>query len=184
MRRRKVLLAALFTLAVAALVAAPMASAASPHFKKNGSPKCTISGGGTTSTSTVCTGALAGLGGGDVLIETTVEGFAVYQCQNGGGNTAPGQNRVLVGPATTPTNISGDEIKNGNLVFTTDAAVLAAAASVSGAAAGCPNPNWSGVNPQLTLTKITLTISQSGLLFTCTASNPNGLSGTVALSCS
>jgi hypothetical protein len=40
------------------------------------------------------------------------------------------------------------------------------------------------VNPQLTLTSITLKISQGGqLLFTCTASNQNGLSGTVPLSC-
>ena len=47
------------------------------------------------------------------------------------------------------------------------------------------DPNWTGVNPQLTVTDISLTISQGGtLLFTCTASNPNGFSsGTVALSC-
>ena len=40
------------------------------------------------------------------------------------------------------------------------------------------------MNPQLTLTSITMDISQGGvLLFTCTASDPNGLSGTVALTC-
>jgi len=34
------------------------------------------------------------------------------------------------------------------------------------------------------VTDIELTISQGGvLLFTCTASNPEGLTGTVALSC-
>jgi hypothetical protein len=34
------------------------------------------------------------------------------------------------------------------------------------------------------VTDISMTISQGGvLLFTCTASNPNGLSGTVALTC-
>jgi hypothetical protein len=162
---------------------ATAALGSSAHFKKGGSPVCTISGGGTASTSTVCSGILAGLGGGDVAIDTTVSGFAVYQCQNGGGNTAPGQNRVLVGPSTTPTNISGNEVKNGNLSFTTNSADLAAASSVSGSAAGCPNSNWTGVNPTLTVTNITLKISQSGPLFTCTASNPNGLSGTVALSC-
>lgn len=49
---------------------------------------------------------------------------------------------------------------------------------------GLSYPNWTGVNPTLTVTDITMTISQGGvLLFTCTASNPNGLSGTVALSC-
>src|SRR5207249_6132131 len=131
-------------------------------FKKGGSPVCTISGSGTNSTSTTCTASLAGLGGGDVTINTTVGGFAVYQCQNGGGNTAPGQNRVLVGPETTPTTISGAEIKNGHLTFRTNPAVLSAPTTVSGSAAGCPNANWTGVNPKLTLTDITLTIAQGG----------------------
>lgn len=180
MRKTLALLAALF---VALLVTAPPASASSPHFKKDGSPVCVVSGSGSTS-STVCTGAMAGLGNADVDLNTTVSGFAVYQCQNGGGNTAPGQNRVLEGPVTAPTHIPGNEIKNGNLSFTTNPAVLSAADTVTGAEAGCPNANWTGVNPVLTVTDISLTIAQGGtLLFTCTASDPNGLSGTVALSC-
>jgi hypothetical protein len=66
----------------------------------------------------------------------------------------------------------------------TNPAVLSAPSTVSGAQAGCPNSNWTGINPTLTLTNITLDISQGGtLLFECTASNPNGLSGTVALTC-
>jgi hypothetical protein len=115
----------------------------------------------------------------------TVSGFAVYQCQNQGSNTAPGQNKVLVGPVTQPTVIPGDQIKNGNVWFTTDPAVLTAPGTVSGAEAGCPNPNWTGVNHTLTLTDITMRISQGGvLLFTCaSASNPNGLSGRVPLAC-
>src|SRR3982751_4956612 len=105
--------------ALAALVGAvtaisTVAFAASPHFKHGGEPVCTITGGGTNSTSTTCTGSLTGLGGGDVTINTTVSGSAVYQCQNNGGQIAPGQNRVLVGPATTPTTIPGSEVKNGN----------------------------------------------------------------------
>jgi len=54
---------------------------------------------------------------------------------------------------------------------------------VTGAAAGCPNPNWTGVNPILTVTSIVLDISQGGLLFHCTASDPDGLTGSVALGC-
>jgi hypothetical protein len=172
--------------AVVALVGAlsAVAVAASPHFKKGGEPVCTITGTGTNSTSTTCKASLSGLGGGDLTIDVTVGGFAVYQCQNAGGNTAPGQNRVLVGPVTTPTTISGDQIKNGNVSFTTNPAVLSAPATVSGAQAGCPNPNWTGVNPALTVTDITMTIAQGGAtLFTCTASNRSGLSGTVPLSC-
>jgi hypothetical protein len=161
-----------------------IALGASPHFKHGGEPVCTISGSGTNSTSTTCTGSLTGLGGGDVTINTTVSGFAVYQCQNNGGQIAPGQNKVLVGPSTTPTTIPGNEIKNGNLTFTTNPATLSAPSTVTGAQAGCPNANWTGVNPSLTLTSISMTIEQGGAtLFTCTASNPNGLSGTVPLSC-
>ena len=173
--------------AVVVLVAVGMtataALAASPHFKKNGEPVCTISG-SSTSKSTTCTATLAGLGGGDLAITTRVAGFAKYQCQNGGGNIAPGQNRVLVGPVVAPTTIPSGSIKNGSVTFTTNPAVLTAPATVSGADAGCPNANWTGVNPRLTVTSITLTIKQSGTtLFTCTASNPNGLSGTVPLAC-
>jgi len=43
---------------------------------------------------------------------------------------------------------------------------------VTGTAAECPNPNWTGVNPILTVTSIVLDISQGGLLFHCTASDP------------
>ncbi len=159
------------------------AFASSAHFKHGGSPTCTITS-STASASTTCTASLAGLGNGDVVLSLTVSGSAVYQCQNGGGNTAPGQNKVLVGPVTEPTVIPGSEVKNGNLTFVTNPAVLTAPTTVTGAQAGCPNANWTGVNPVLTLTDISLDISQGGaLLFHCTASNPNGLSGTVALTC-
>jgi hypothetical protein len=170
---------------VAALGPASAASAASPHFKRGGSPTCTITGTGTASTSTTCTATLAGLGNEDLLIDTTVAGSAVYQCQNRGENIAPGQNRVLVGPVTEPTEIDSDAIKNGNLRFVTNPAVLTAPETVTGAEAGCPNPNWTGVNPTLTVTSITLDIQQpvGTTIFFCTASNPNGLSGTVALTC-
>jgi hypothetical protein len=95
----------------------------------------------------------------------------------------PGRDRG-VGPTTTPTHIPSSAIKNGNLTFTTNPAVLSAPSTVTGAEAGCPNSHWTGVNPTLTVTSITLTISQGGTtLFTCTASNPNGLSGTVPLAC-
>lgn len=173
------------TAVVACFGAFTMAAlAASPHFKKGGAPVCTVTSSSSNSSSTTCTASLAGLGFGDLDIQTTVSGFAVYQCQNGGGNIAPGQNRVLVGPSTTPTLIPSGAIKNGNVSFTTNPAVLSAPSTVSGSAAGCPNSNWTGVNPTVTVTSITLTIAQGGsTLFTCTASNDQGLSGSVPLSC-
>jgi hypothetical protein len=175
----------IFALAIlcAAGCTATAALASSAHFKKGGEPVCTISG-SSTSKSTTCSASLAGLGNGDLNITTTVNGFAVYQCQNAGGNIAPGQNKVLVGPATAPTTIPGNQIKNGNVTFTTNPAVLTAPSTVSGSEAGCPNPNWTGVNPTLTVTSIRLTIAQGGVtLFDCSASNPSGLSGSVPLTC-
>jgi hypothetical protein len=165
-------------------VLSAVAIAASPHFKKGGEPVCTITRTAPNSTSTTCTASLSGLGGGDLTLGTTVGGFAVYQCQNHGGNIAPGQNRVLVGPVTEPTTIPGDSIKNGNVTFTTNPAVLSGPSTVGGGEAGCPSSNWTGVNPTVTVTSITLTIAQGGTtLFTCTASNSSGLSGRVPLTC-
>lgn len=178
MRRISILLAIVSAAAISAA-----AFGASVHFKKGGTPTCTISGAGTTTASATCTGSVAGLGNGDVEIDVTLAGFAVYQCQNKGENVAPGQNKVLVGPTTTPTTISSGEIKNGNLTFTTNEANLSASETVSGQAAGCPNPNWTGVSPTLTTTDLTLTFFQGGQqVFTCSASNPSGLSGTITLS--
>jgi hypothetical protein len=176
----------LFVLAAVSATAALAVSAAlgaSPHFKRGGEPVCTWSG--TTSIPVTCTGTLAGLGNQDLSLDLSVSGFALYQCQNAGGNIAPGQNRVLEGPATSNTSIPASAIKNGNLTFTTNPATLTAAPTVSGTAAGCPNGNWTGVNPTLTLTSITLDIFQpvGTRIFHCTASNPNGLTSPVTLSC-
>jgi hypothetical protein len=183
MRRIRVVLFAVPAMIAAFVLASPAAYAASPHFKKGGEPVCTFSG--TTSIPVTCGGTLAGLGNDDLNIHLAVSGFALYQCQNAGGNTAPGQNRVLEGPATSDTAIPADAIKNGNLTFRTNPATLTAAPTVSGAAAGCPNPNWTGVNPTLTLTSITLDIFQpvTTQIFHCTATNPNGLTSPVTLSC-
>lgn len=163
------------------LLTASTALGASPHFRRGGTPTCTISGTGTPSRTVTCSGSLTGLGNENLVINTIVSGFAVYQCQNPGGNIAPGQNRVLVGPQTTPTTIDSSAIKNGNVNFTTNPNTLSAPTTVSARAAGCPNNQWTGVNPTLTITSIELSIAQGGSTFyDCTVSNPNGLSGTVS----
>ena len=182
MRGRRTILAILVPLFIGFMAAAALAS--SPHFKKGGTPTCTISG-TATSLTTTCTGTLSGLGQENLKIDLTVSGFAVYQCQNGGGNLSPGQNRVLEGPSTVPTFIDSAAIKNGNLTFHTNPNTLSADATVSGGAAGCPNSNWTGVNPVLTLTDITLDIFQpvTTQIFHCTASDPNGLTSPVTLTC-
>jgi hypothetical protein len=179
---RRVLLVFAAVLSTVAL-SASAALAASPHFKRGGTPVCTFSG--STSIPVTCTGTLAGLGNDDLLLNLSVSGSAVYQCQNNGGNIAPGQNKVLIGPATSSTSIPADAIKNGNLTFTTNPATLTAEPTVSAAVAGCPSNQWTGVNPVVTLTSITLVIQQppGTTIFTCTASDPNGLTSPVTLSC-
>jgi hypothetical protein len=153
------------------------------HFlPQTGAPRCTVTlttnPDGSISTTVSCTGTLAGLGNGDLLITTSVSGFALYTCENKGGNQAAGINKVLEGPSVTPTPISGDEIKNGRLTFTTDPNTLTADPTVSGATAGCPNGNWTGVDPQVTATGITLTVDQpvGTRILTCTATNSAGFS--------
>jgi hypothetical protein len=168
------------------VVFATPAFAAGAHFTHGGVPTCTITPIVTatdTSQSVTCSGELAGLGNVDLVLDLSASGFALYQCKNGGGNIAPGQNRVLVGPATSTTTIPANAIKNGRTTFTTNPAVLSAPLTTSAAVAGCPNANWSGVNPVVSVTSITLKISQTNLLVTCTASNPTGLTGTVTLTC-
>jgi hypothetical protein len=178
MRRIMLILASVI---ITTALFAPSALAASPHFKKGGEPTCTFSG--TTSIPVTCGGTLSGLGNANLDLRLAVSGFALYQCQNGGGNIAPGQNRVLVGPATSDTAVPASAIKNGNLTFTTNPATLTAAPTVSGATAGCPNSNWTGVNPTLTVTSITLDIFQppGTQIFHLTASNPDGLTSPVTL---
>jgi hypothetical protein len=119
------------------------------------------------------------LGGGDIVSTTTVEGFAVYTCQNQGGNQAPGQNKVLEGPDTGTVTLPGGEIKNGRATVR-GSSTLTADDTVSGRVAGCPNnKTWTGVDPQLTITDVTFSATQGGvLLFSSTAHNDNGLTGT------
>jgi hypothetical protein len=141
-------------------------------------PVCTITGTGE-SASVSCTGTLAGLGDEDLVIETTLTGFAVYDCRNRGENIAPGQNKVLEGPVTTPTTVPADAIENGTVTFTAGGS-LSAAPTVSAAEAGCPNSNWIGVNPTLTITSVMLEISQGDTFIYCgMVQDPAGLTGTV-----
>jgi hypothetical protein len=176
---RKIGIIAVLSLLVTAFAAVPvLAQTSGAHFTRNGEPVCTITDSGGATASVDCTAQLAGLGNEDIISSTTVSGFAVYTCQNQGGNQAPGQNRVLEGPTTTPVTIPAGEIKNGRATVP-GTSTLTAAPTVSGAAAGCPNNNWTGVNPEVTITSVTFSATQGGvLLFTSTASNPQGLTGT------
>jgi hypothetical protein len=170
-------LMALALAAVPALAAPKTTPTSGVHFTNGGTPVCTITG------STVdCSAELSGLGGGDIVSTTTVEGFAVYTCENQGGNQAPGQNKVLEGPDTGTVTLPGGQIKNGRATVP-GRSTLTADETVSGRVAGCPNnKTWTGVDPQLTITSVTFSATQGGgLLFTSTTENDNGLTGTFPL---
>jgi hypothetical protein len=183
---RKFGIIAVLSLLVAAFAAVPALAAEGPtsgvHFTRGGDPTCTITDLGGASADVQCTAELAGLGEGNITTETTITGFTQYTCINRGQNPAPGQNKVLEGPVTGVNEIPSSEIKNGRAVVTGALTTLTADPVVSGAVAGCPNNNWTGVNPELTITSITYEAFQGGVLvFSATTSDPNGLTGTVAL---
>ncbi len=163
---------------VGILVGMPTAaSAASPHFKRGGTPVCTA----TTLTLT-CTGSLTGLGNGDVTFSLSAPALASFTCVNPGGNEAPGANKVPF-TASATTTIPGSEIKNGNLSFSISAPATPPTATPQ--EAGCPNGNWSTRLASLQFTGTTsLTISQGGVtLFTCSGPSPSA-GGSTTLSCS
>jgi hypothetical protein len=113
----------------------------------------------------------SGFGNQPAVATITFAGTVRYTCQNKGGNQAPGQNPVpAIGSASQ--NL-GNADHNGRGVF--DFSVtFAAAPTVSGAVAGCPNGNWQGVNPVIEGTPTaTLSITQAGAtIFGPTAACP------------
>ena len=112
-------------------------------------------------TSATATGEASGLGNQPASATLTVEGTVTYTCRNKGGAEAPGQNPV---PATsTGSQDLGNSDHNGRGVINLTVSLDTPAPVVSGKIAGCPNGNWSGVNPVTSgITGATLTIEQGG----------------------
>jgi hypothetical protein len=151
---------------------------AAPHFKKGGTPTCRDTG-----NELVCTGTLAGLGNGDLVIDLQANAVASFECENRGGNRAPGQNKIPFSAEGSQT-IQDTEFKNGNASF--NVAAPEDPPTPTAEEAGCPNGNWRAVRTSdIAFSDIRLTITQGGtLLFTCTRPGPVPSSGSVTLSCS
>lgn len=101
-------------------------------------------------------GALAGLGNGDVLVVLTAEADVVSTCTNQGGNQAPGQNPaplVVTGAVAIPES----EIKNGNTPFSVQ---TVEPQEIIPGAPGCPNPNWTERIEDLSFTSATIRVEQ------------------------
>jgi hypothetical protein len=159
----------LVALCAALIMSAGSAFASSVHLKggAHAAPSFTDNG-----LSLNATGALSGLGNGDVLITLTARANVTSTCTNQGGNQAPGQN-----PA--PITVSGSEaipageIKNGTVSFNVN---TAAPNPIIAGAPDCPNTNWTEAITNLAFTSAVITVEQppgtTVLTVSCTFSPP------------
>jgi hypothetical protein len=147
---RKLFVAVVAT--AACLVAVPAASAQSGHFVTGGAnaPTCTDQG-----TTVSCSGKVAGLGGTTFEITIDAVGVASVECENPGGNVAPGQDTTVETSGTTGTLPTP---RNGQFEFsvaTLDPEPLPATPT-------CPNEQWIPHIVDVTFTEATLTLLEDG----------------------
>jgi hypothetical protein len=150
---RRLSFAAAAALTVLALTAATAFGAVTWH----SGPTFTNNGDGTFT----ATGDGSGFGNQPAVATIVLNGTVRYTCTNKGGNAAQGQNPV---PATTTGSQDlGNADHNGRGVLNLTVGPITAAPVVNGKVAGCPNGNWSGINPIFEGSKTaTLTITQAG----------------------
>jgi hypothetical protein len=140
-------------IATLVLLLGTAAYASNVHFKPpNGEPSF-IDGGLVLTAS----GALAGLGNGDIVINMTATADATATCTNPAGATQP------AGRNPAPVTVGGQEIipageiKNGTVSFSVT--TTKPKTPVSGAP-DCPNPNWREDITDLLFKTATITVDQ------------------------
>jgi hypothetical protein len=158
-------------IAVASVVmAAGPASASSVHLKGGANAEPTFFDGGLDLRAS---GALAGLGNGDVVVTMNARANVTSTCTNQGGNAAPGQNPAPL-TVTGSTTIPQDQIKNGTTPFSV---TTIAPDPVIAGAPDCPNGNWTESIDDLAFTSATIVVEQPAgttvLTVSCTISPPS-----------
>lgn len=123
-------------------------------------------------------GALTGLGSGNITVELSATGNPTATCTNPAGATQPpGQNPAQV-TLTGVQEIPEGSIKNGNVTFNVQTA--SPVSPVPGAPA-CPNPNWTETITDVAFTSAIITVRQPStaanlgpvvLTVTCTFTTP------------
>jgi hypothetical protein len=155
--------------AALAILAASVVWAGSVHLKGGANAEPTFDDEGVTLSST---GALAGLGNGDILVIISATANPTANCCNPGGECkVPGQNPAPVN-VTGSQSIPESEFKNGNVTFNVE--TNPPASPVPGAP-DCPNTSWTESITDMAFTSATITVMQGGVtVFTtsCTFSSP------------
>jgi len=122
--------------------------------------------------SATATGDMSGLGNVPATATLQLSTSFTYTCQNRGGNVAPGQKSTLVVGPLGQQNLDNSD-HNGRATLNVTALQGTPPSTVSGKDAGCPNGNWTGVNPVAGATTATLTITQGGqTIYTNTYTRP------------
>jgi hypothetical protein len=130
------------------------AFAQSGHFLTGGgnAPNCEDAG-----LTVECDGKVAGLGGTTFEITIDAVGIASVECENPGGNVAPGQDTEVRTSGTTGTQ---ETPRNGQyrfMVSTLDPEPLPATPT-------CPNNQWTPHIIDVTFTEATLSLYEDGVL--------------------
>jgi hypothetical protein len=102
-------------------------------------------------------GAITGLGNGDVVITLTGTGQPTASCTNPAGETKPAGHNPVEITLTGVQQIPQADIKNGNLSFSVNTA--GPATPVPGAPE-CPNPQWTEDITDVAFTSATITVYQ------------------------
>jgi hypothetical protein len=147
-------LATVVILAVAfMMISSSAAFASSVHFKNNTTPS--VRDNGLTASAS---GALSGLGNGDILIRLIATGIPEAYCVNPGTgeHRPPGQNPAeitLVGTLFIPST----DVKNGNVSFTV---TTAGPITPTPKEAGCPSNKWTVEIVDIVFTSATIQVFQ------------------------